>query len=223
MNEIIAEKKNIEGINKFEFVGSIVHKFRPTDDVIVLTIAMNNKDKHGAQYPNISFYGKETADAIDENVHVKKGDYPRMRITGSIQTKRKIVDGKATYYQNFIGTSIAQVSTAMENISGLRGIGRRKAESQNDVCLLGEVTSVYQITREDRDRPLGVVVTMRVDAGHVNYPHFVCFGRMVPIATALEPGNVICVTGYAETKSKTRDDGKFVRLESIVATEIVVA
>lgn len=219
MDEIIAEKKEVKGINKFTFVGSIVHKYRPSPDVIILTVALKGKEIHEADYPNVAFYGKDRADAIDTNVKVEKGNYPRMRITGSVQTNRKMVDGKPTYFQNFIGATLAQAATNMELLSGVRGIGRRKAESENDICLMGEVVSVYNITRKDRSRPLGVIVTLRVNTEHVNYPRVACFGSLVPRAAELEKGDVVCVTGFAETQFREGRDGR-VRMESIIASEV---
>ena len=219
MEEIIAQKTETKGINKFSFVGSIVHKYRPSPDIIILTVAMKGKEVHEADYPNVAFYGKEIADAIDTNVKVEKGNYPRMRIVGGVQTNRKMVNGKPTYFQNFIGTSIAQAATNMELLSGVRGIGRRKAESENDICLMGEVVGVYNITRKDRNRPLGVIVTLRVNTEHVNYPRVACFGAMVPRAAELEKGDVVCITGFAETQFKDGKDGR-TRMESIIASEI---
>lgn len=223
MEEIIAEKKESQkGINKFDFVGSVVHKYRPSPDIIVLTVAMKGKEIHEADYPNVAFYGKDMADAIDANVVVEKGNYPRMRISGIVQTDRKMQDGKVINYQNFVGTKIRKAESSMEALSGVRGLGRRKAESQNDICLLGEVVNVYRITRENRPRPLGVIVTLRVNTDHVNFPRVSCFGRMVPAAVALERGDVVCITGFAETQFR-EGHGRRMRMESIIATEIVKA
>lgn len=222
MEEIIAEKNEVRCVNTFEFVGSVVHKYRPNPEVIVLTVALKGRDIHEADYPNVAFYGKETADLVDNSIRVEKDSYPRVRIVGNVQTSRKVIDGKMTYYQNFIGSKIRLASNTMETLSGVRGLGKRKAESQNDVCLMGEVYNVYMITREGRDKPLGAIVTLRCHTDHVNYPRVSCFGRMMNVASELQRGDVVCVTGFAETQFREAN-GRRVRLESIIANEIETA
>ena len=219
MEEIIAEKKEIPYINKFTFVGSVVHKYRPAPDIIVLTVALKGKGVHDVDYPNVAFHGKEIADAIDANVIVQKGNYPCMQISGMVQTDRKVQNGKAVYFQNFVGTTIRKAANNMETLSGVRGLGRRKAESQNDICLMGEVSNVFQITRANQPTPIGYIITMRVLTEHVNFPKVTCFSQTMRTASSLERGDVICVTGFVETQFRETDDRKR-RFESIIATEI---
>lgn len=219
MEEIIAEKKEIPYINKFTFVGNVVHKYRPSPDIIVLTVALDGKGVHDVDYPNVAFHGKEIADAIDANVVVQKGNYPCMQISGMVQTDRKMQDGKAVYYQNFVGTTIRKAANNMETLSGVRGLGRRKAECQNDICLLGEVSNVFQIMRPNGSNPIGYIITMRVLTEHVNFPKVTCFNQTMRMASTLKRGDVICVTGFVETQYRESAERRK-RLESIIATEI---
>jgi len=224
MDEVIAtnEHSKIECINKLNLTGSVVHKFRPRPDVIVLTVAVKGRDIHEADYPNVTFYGETMADSIDKNIEVGERNFPRMRIEGCIQTTRRESPDGVRYFQNAVGTNIYRVRTQMEQLSGRRGLGSHKAESANDVCLLGQVTNVHPITRRDSDRIIGATVTIRtMNDGRTNFPRVTCFSGMTSRALALNPGDVVCMTGFLETENRTREDGTRVRYESIIATEIV--
>lgn len=223
MEEVIiaAKESNIQYINKFELTGSVVHKFRPRPDIMILTVAVKGRSVHDADYPNVAFYGEAQADAIDRNVIVEDRNYPRVRITGTIQTSRRETDEGARSFQNFVGKSIVRTQTAMEQLTGMRGLGSRKAESTNDVCLMGVVTNVRRITRADSDRVIGVSVTIRTNLdGHANFPRVTCFNGSVPAALELERGDAVCAVGFIETSTRERE-GERIKLESVIATEIV--
>lgn len=224
MEEVIAthEQNKIECINKLHLTGSVVHKYRPRPDIIVLTVAVKGRDIHEVDYPNVTFYGETMASSIDKSIEVGERNFPRVRIEGCIQTTRREHPEGTRYYQNAVGTDIYRVQTQMEQLSGRRGLGSRKAESVNDVCLLGQVTNVRPITRRDSDRVIGASITIRtMNDGRTNFPRVTCFSGMTPRALALNPGDVVCVTGFLETENRTRDDGTRVRFESIIANEIV--
>ena len=222
MSEVIASKRpEIDCINVVKLTGSVVHKYRPRPDVIILTVAVTGKDIHEADYPNVVFYGDE-AESIDKGIVVEEKNYPRVSIEGIIQTSRKeLPDGTVRFYQNVVGTSISRTQTNMEKLSGLRGVGSRKVESENDVCIMGRVTNVYPITREGADRPIGAIVTMRtVVNGRVNYPRVTCFNKHVEAAMNLKRDDIVCATGFMETTNRDGADGKRLRYESVIATEL---
>lgn len=226
MDKVIAttEQKDIECINKFVATGSVVHKYRPRADVIILTVAVNGSEIHEVDYPNIAFYGESVVDAVDKAVVVPEGkdrNYPRVRIEGHVQTSRKQTDSGTKFYQNFIGTTIAKAQTKMEQQTGRAGLGSHKADSENVVSLLGEVVNIFPITKEDADRPIGVNVTLKtVINGRTNFPRVSCFNGRVNSAMSLRNGDVACVIGYMETANRTNSDGTRTRFESIIASEI---
>ncbi len=221
-NVIAANQPDVKCINQVNLTGSVVHKYRPRPDVIILTVAVSGKDIHAADYPNVVFYGEEAVENIDKNIIVEDKNFPRVTIEGIIQTSRKEQEnGAPKFYQNVVGTKIFTSQTQMEKLSGIKGMGTRKAESQNDVCLMGQVTNIYPITREGADRPIGVIVTMRTtNGGRTNYPRVTCFNKHVEVAMNLQRGDVVCATGFMETTNREGADGKRVRFESVIATEI---
>lgn len=224
MEEVIATnvQDDIQYLNRFVLTGSVVHKYRPKPDVIILTVAVKGRELHEADYPNVAFYG-DMAATIDEHIDVDENDYPRVHVEGVIQTTRRETPDGVRFYQSLVGNTISRTSTQMENLTGIRGIGVHKAESENVVCLLGQVTSVRPITRADSDRPFGANVTLRTQTdGRTNFPRVTCFNGTVNPALALKPGDVVCFTGFMETMSRTREDGRRTRFESIIASELAV-
>lgn len=223
MEEIIVQQKNdVQCVNNVMLTGSVVHKYRPRNDVIILTVAVKGKDIHDADYPNVAFYGESVANAIDKSIIVEGKDYPRVRILGSIQTTRKQTDDGVQFFMGVVGNSISRTQTMMEQLSGRRGLGSRKAESENDVCLLGPVTRVFPIPAKDGSpEPIGAIVTVRTTIdGRVNFPRFTCFGAQRNRALALKPGDVVCAIGFMETQNRDNPDNTRARFESIIATEI---
>ena len=94
---IVAKQAEEETINKVKLVGSVVHKFRPRDNGMVLTVAAGRAgtDHAGtdhADYPNVVFYG-EVAEIIDKTIEVVPGNYPRVCIEGMVQTTRRTMNG----------------------------------------------------------------------------------------------------------------------------------
>ena len=224
MEEIIASnpQNNIPYINKFNLTGSVVHKYRPRPDVIVLTIAVKGHELHEADYPNVAFYGQEIVDSIDKSISVEGRNYARVHIEGVIQTTRRETDEGVRFFQSLVGSKIYRTQTQMEQLSGKRGVGTHKAESENTVCVLGQVTNVWPMTRAGSDRVIGVTVTIRTQTdGRTNFPRIVCFNTNVPRALALKPGEIVCATAFMETTNRNRPDGSRARYESAVATEIV--
>lgn len=219
MEDIIAtNEKTIDFINKFSLTGSVVHKYRPKNNIIVLTVAVKGREIHDADYPNVVFYGEDIVNAIDKNIVVEERNFPRVHIEGLVQTSRRETANGMRTFQSLVGNSIARTQTQMERISGVSGIGSRKADSENSVCVLGQVFSVRTITRQDTGATRGVIVTLR--DGSNNYPRFVCFGNQVPAATALQNGDIVCITGFMETSTREREGGGRIRFESIIANEI---
>lgn len=216
---IVTHQQDVEHINKVNLTGSVVHKYRPKPDVIILTVAVKGEAIHEADYPNVAFYG-DNVELIDKTIMVDGRNYPRVRIEGSVQTTRKQTDDGARFYQNIVGYSIVRTQTRMEMLSGKRGIGSRKADSTNEVCVLGTVANVFPITKNDQ--PIGAIVTLRTQTdGRTNFPRITCFGGQGAKALTLKKGDTVCATGFLETTKRTREDGSVLRFESIIATEIV--
>lgn len=223
--EIIATSKEKKTINKVNLTGSVVHKYRPSQELLVLTVAVNNPGGiHDVDYPNVTFYG-ETAEIIDKSIEAKNDDYPRVNIEGTIQTSRKETTDGPRYYQNVVGHSISRAQTNMEAISGVRGLGSHKAKSQNTVCLMGPVTSIYPVpSKKGSTTPMCVVVTIRADArGRTSYPRATCFDAALKAkAMTLKNGDMVCLTGAMETNTRTEESGRRNHMESIILDEIEV-
>lgn len=224
---IIAARQEIqETINNVTFVGSVIHKYRPRPNIITLTVAVGNsgipgiEDSRGVNYPNVTFYGEDIADAIDRSIVIEGKNYPRVRIEGEVHTTRREVPGdKPRFYQNVIGVKIRRAETNMEAMTGKSGIGSKKLAPVNEICIMGNVTRVYPVMGSG-ERPIVAVVTVHTrDNGRDNFPHISCFGSKIEDAMNLKKGERVCVTGFLETNYRERD-GRRVRLESIVATEI---
>ena len=225
MEEIIiaAAKENVKCVNTVKLVGSVVHKFRPRSNVILLTIAVKSEGVHEVEYPNVAFYGDDVADSIDQSVTVESKNYPRVRIEGMIQSYMyNTPEGRRRTRQNIVGTLITHSNTKMEQLSGHNGIGLHKAESHNDVCVLGTVVSVYPIHRRDSDQTIAAAFVLRTESnGHINFPRLICFGSQVPYALSLSAGDVVCATGFIETVNRKQSGENPAHRESVVATEIV--
>lgn len=221
MIDIDVTAKPQETVNKFELTGSVVRKYRPGPEVIILSFGLNGHEADKAIYPNVVFYGADVADRIDKSVKLEKGNYPRMRVTGIIQTHRQLVDDKAKFYQDLVGQTLTAMPTKMEMMTGIKGIGKRKADSENAVCLLGEVSRIFPITRPERAEPLGVIVTVRIPGERMNYPRMTCFSHLIPTAAGLKRGDVVCMTGTVQTSYRDRN-GEREHYTSIVADELYV-
>jgi len=218
MNETITRQKNdFPTLNQADFVGSVVHKYRPKENIITLTLAVGRPDNTGVDYPNITFYG-ENASIIDEAIDVKPGEFPRVCVSAEIQTSRKEFDDKVKYYQNIVGNELRLAPTHMEQLTGQKGLGSHKLPAQNDVRLMGLVVNVFQITRPGREYPIGTIVTLKtVSNGRVNFPKVTCFGPNSIAASALQVGDYACVTGSIQTRYNAETKTRF---ETIVANEI---
>ena len=224
MEEVIAvnPQNDIQYLNQFSLTGSVVHKYRPRPDVIVLTIAVKGQ-VHDADYPNVAFYGEDIASTTDNSISLEDKEYPRVHVEGTIQTSRRETPNGIRLYQTLVGRTISRTLTQMETLTGIRGIGNHKADSENVVCVLGQVTSVRPITRPGSTRPFGATVTLRVQSdGRTNFPRVTCFGAQTNPAMNLKRGDVVCCTGFMETANRVREDGVHNRFESLIATEVAV-
>lgn len=223
MNEVITRKSDaFQTMNKAEFVGSVVHKYRPNDDMITLTLAIGREGRDGhdaVDYPNITFYG-ENADIIDKAIDVKAGDYPRVCVDAEIQTSRKVRDGKPQYFQNIIGMELRKAPTNMERITGQKALGSHKLDSVNEVCLMGRVVNVFPITRNSAGgiNTIGTILTIKTVSGrHVNFPKVTCFGANSGLAISMKRDEAVCVTGRIQTRYNKENDQRY---ETIVCSEV---
>lgn len=219
MNETITRQNTTApSMNHADFVGSVVHKYRPNDNLITLTLAIGHSDNEMVDYPNITFYG-ENAAIIDEAIDIKSGSYPRVCVAAVIQTNRKERENGVQYFQNIVGTELRKAPTNMERLTGQKAIGTHKLPAQNEVCLMGSVVNVYQITRPGREHPIGTILTIKTTNGNrVNFPKVTCFGPNSAIASAMQTGDCVCVSGNIQTRYNK--DTK-TRYETVVANEIV--
>lgn len=216
--EIIVVKEPVEvrTINTIKVLGSVVHKFRPRDNVITLTVATSRHGADQADYPNITFYG-DVADIIDKALDIRPGDYPRVCIDGMVQTTRRNINGQPRYFQNIIGHELRRTATNLERLTGKK-IGTRKMDSINEVCILGKIVNIYEFT--SKGSPIGTILTLKtVDNGKVNFPKVTCFGRIGRTAAGYEVGDYACIAGSIQTKQQNAEDRK-VRYETIIASEI---
>lgn len=218
--EIVTRSKSdtVQSLNKAEFVGSVVHKYRPNKDIITLTLAVGRvNEANVVDYPNVTFYG-DNAEAIDNAINIMDGEYPRVCVVAEIQTNRKERDGKAQYFQDIVGVELRKAPTNMERITGSKGVGAHKLPPINEVCLQGEVINIYQITRADRDRPIGTILTIKTrDGSRVNFPKATCFGANSGTASKLNVGDAVCLTGSVQTRFNKEARRRY---ETVVCNEI---
>ena len=223
ISAVVATSKTAEfqSINTVKFVGSVVHKYRPRANIITLTLAVGRVGSEQVDYPNITFYGDNAA-IIDEALEIRASQYPRVCIDATIQTTRRIIDDRPRYFQNIVGLELRKAPTNMERMTGKMDIGSHKLQSSNEVCLLGEVVNLFEISRPGQEEALGTIVTLKtVDNGKVNFPKVTCFGNIGRAAARLQNGDIACLTGYVQTKYKRRDDEeRGVRYETVVGTEV---
>lgn len=216
---IVAKETEEETINKVKIIGSVVHKFRPRDNVIVLTVAAGRAGTDHADYPNVVFYG-EVAEIIDRTIDAVPGNYPRVCIEGMVQTTRRTMDGQTQYYQNIAGHTLSRAPTNLEYLTGKKNIGTRKLEGCNEVCILGKVIGTYEIPSKGRP-PIGTIVTLKtVDNGRVNFPRLTCFGQVGQGAAKLAENDYVCIAASVQTKRREGPDGKTQRYETLIGHEI---
>ena len=222
---IVAKQAEEETINKVKLVGSVVHKFRPRDNGMVLTVAAGHAgtDHAGtdhADYPNVVFYG-EVAEIIDKTIEVAPGNYPRVCIEGMVQTTRRTMNGQTQYYQNIVGHTLSRAPTNLEYLTGKKNIGARKLEGCSEVCILGKVIGIYEIPSNGRS-PIGTIVTLRtVDNGRVNFPRLTCFGLVGQEAAKLAENDCVCIAASIQTKRREGPDGKTQRYETMIGHSTV--
>ena len=217
---IVAKQAEEETINKVKLVGSVVHKFRPRDNVMVLTVAAGRAGTDHADYPNVVFYG-EVAEIIDKTIEVVPRDYPRVCIEGMVQTTRRTMNGQTQYYQNIVGHTLSRAPTNLELLTGEKNIGARKLEGCNEVCILGKAIGIYEIPSNGRS-PIGTIVTLRtVDNGRVNFPRLICFGLVGQEATKLAENDCVCIVASIQTKRRKGPDGKTQRYETLIGHSTV--
>ncbi|NLT14038.1 MAG: hypothetical protein GXY05_06815 [Clostridiales bacterium] len=219
MSDVIAknDKAVFQSINKADFTGSVVHKYHPKDSFITLTLAIGRPDGKSVDYPNITFYG-ENAGVIDNALVLEKGEYPRVCVSAQIQTKIMKNKKETKSFQNIIGLELRKAPTNMENITGLKSIGSHKLPSANSVCIMGQVVHLFKITRPDRERPIGTIITIKtLDGAISNFPRVTCFGAVSSAAESLKNGDIICVTGAIRTRY---DKANNVRYETFVGDEV---
>jgi hypothetical protein len=229
MEQIIAtnERKQINYINKIDLIGSAVRKERTKSqsgfDKINLTIAVRNPRAEANSatekpyYVKISFYGQGRVDAIDKNINPE--DKPRVHIEATLRTN--IDPDTHVFYQYLVGNTITLLPTEMELVSGLKGVGHRKAKGKNEACIVGEVSKVTAFTRAEGQQPTRVTLTVKVEeGGKVNFPQVVCFRHNIKRALELQKGDVVCAIGYYEDKEYESADGTIKYYKDIVAEEI---
>lgn len=216
---IVSKETEEKTINTVKLTGSVVHKFRPRDNVISLTVAAGRGGTEMVDYPNVVFYG-DVAEIIDNTIEVIPGNYPRVCIEGMVQTTRRNVNGQVQYYQNIVGHELRKAPTNLERLAGIKNIGTRKMESCNEVCILGKVVNLYRIPSSGRS-PIGTIVTLKtVDNGKVNFPKVTCFGVIGEAAAKLVPDEYVCVAASVQTKYNKNPDGRSQRYETLIGSEI---
>lgn len=226
-NNVIVDATNkqlpiIQTKNEFTIVGSALRKYRINDSTMSVTVAVKRPGDKIVNYPQIIFYGKDAVNAID-NVDISKTTKPRVKITGMVQTRKKVREGGQTdYYQSFIGRTLELTQTNMETLTGIANVGRRKAQGQNEFVLAGRVAHVYAVSdRKNPSRNVCVLLTIVTrDGGGVNFPSVVCFGSNTTIAARLKEDDYVCATCYVSTKATKNADGKYTYRESIIADEL---
>ena len=216
---IVAKGTEEKTINTVKLTGSVVHKFRPKDNVISLTVAAGRSGTEMVDYPNVVFYG-DVAEIIDNTIEVAPGDYPRVCIEGMVQTTRRNVNGQVQYYQNIVGHELRKAPTNMERLAGMKNLGIHKMESCNEACILGKVVNLYRIPSKGKS-PLGTIVTLKtVDNGKANFPKVTCFGIIGERAAQLAADDYVCITASVQTKHKKGDNGRTLRYETLIGSEI---
>ena len=175
----------MDHVNQVELRGSIVHKFR-AGDWIILTLA-TTVNQPNRDYPNIYFYD-EFVDMIDQNFKV--GD--RVSVVSTLRTSRAHPD------QSLVGIAIEPLSGW---IDAKFSTGDYKTDF-NEVLLKGEFVRVYSPGPD-----LAVVTLKTVINGYTYFPRITCFGKHVARATEIEPGQTVYFVAHVQTRKKETDEG----------------
>lgn len=214
------ENRKFISKNNVQLVGTVVRKFCPKSDVLILTVAVNGRGDR-AHYPAVTFYGNAAKEINEHLGDLSSSNRPRVRIEATIQTRKREIDGETRYYQDIIGTSFEDAPTKLESVSGMRDLGTRKADSVNEVCIAGQVVNNYEIVKAGAPRPFGVILTIKTQDKRANFPHVVFFGAQARKAIACEIGDNVCTVGRIETRVVEKD-GKKITQESVSGEDIAI-
>ena len=214
------DNTKMETKNEVVITGSVVRKKKMTDNVIALTIAVRVPGDDIVNYPQITFYGEDSVEKIDSLIVISAEEKPRVTIYGMIQTRKKRYGDETRYFQSIIGKKLEFARTQMEIMTGIDGVGRHRATGVNSTCLIGPVVHKYDITRDNKR--IGTILTLQtITEGKMNNPKVTCFKNASTVASRLEIGDMVCVTGYINTKEK-RENGEYRKYESVIGTELAV-
>ena len=221
MDFIVTEKKEIATQNGFMIVGSVVRKFRPKENVILLRVAVS--DATGTvSHPTIAYYGKEVCDRIDSHIVITEDNKPRVRIEGYIDARRKggrnsTSENSQKFYEWLVGTKLAFAKTAMEEATGIKGVGTRKAEGMNQIRIVGTVTGVYSIPNSS---VVAVTVYTR-PAQEASFPRIICLGTRAKYALEnLQRYDSVSIIGYIRTREVVGENGRRQILTGLYANDI---
>ncbi|MDR0287231.1 MAG: hypothetical protein LBI03_05945 [Clostridiales bacterium] len=177
----------LDFINKVEFCGAIVHKYR-ADNWLVVTLAVSvtsgTKD-----HPKVYWYD-DMVDQIDESYQV--GD--RVEIVGRLRTS------KAYPATSIIGETITPTAGWFD--AKFNQSGEYKPD-HNEVLLKGTFVRAYIPPQPE----LTIITLKIVMDGYIYFPQVSCFGRHAIKAAELKEEDTVCIVARIQTKKRDTEEG----------------
>lgn len=89
--------------DRFELKGTVTHVFAPPENANIAILTLFTQTDRGA-FPKVSCF-QRTAEYI-HNGNIKEGDI--VCVIGTVQTDKKMIDGKPRYYESIVCEDIAK-------------------------------------------------------------------------------------------------------------------
>ncbi len=195
-------------MNEVLIRGFIINKFKPREDVLIMTVNVPSKKSNMPNYPKITFFGESAALADEFSM------YANVDIVASIQTSRRIVDGVKTYSQNMVGKSICETKRTLEaafddNFGGIY------LSPENEVKLKGSLRQLFLIS----DNVLSITIETFINQRHSFVRGFIYGVKAKKYLENLTVGAPVVALGEIQTLKKAKN-GKTLYFENVVINEI---
>jgi single-stranded DNA-binding protein len=216
-SELRVARATLQSISKnhVKLTGVVMSTYSPSKDIFIVNLATNANGSSASDYPSVTFFNKLANKVRDMLEHA--GKFPKVTITGHIQTDKKVRRDGIKYFQNITGMTFDFTQTALEKALNVNA-GRVMANDENEVALLGELVSLYIInpnTNSSRTR-----LTVKTDTGRYAFVETTIFSLPKSILSKLEKGQIVAVYGSVQTRKRNRN-GITEHSETIVGREVI--
>jgi len=182
----LKEQTVLECINKVELCGTIVHKHRAGNWLVITLAASNSSNLR--DFPKIYWFG-DTVEKIDKGFKVSD----RVEITGRLRTS------KAYPTTSIAGETIVSSAGWFDAKFNQSAVYK---PDHNEVLLKGSFVRAYI------PQPELAVITLKVVIGSYTYfPQVACFGRHAEAAAEIQEGDSVSVVARIQTKKRDTDKG----------------